>query len=510
VLHLRLRILAVMTLMTVSLNACGKDVPNSLTLVPVNTAVPALTLPPSVTPFPSLVGEGPYLILRQNYDSDTLVIYAKDGSGRKMLQLPPGGHTKYSLKNVISPDGKWLAFHTGTVNIGGEEDDLPVVLNLLNMEDGSIKPIAEVAVEGYYTKLADVAMELKLIDPDFYAPIDGNDWVLRSTISDFQRGIYSVAWSPDSGRVAFAAQIDGISSDVYVYDMNSGAIQRLNDDVKNVGSILWSADGRYIVLNNSASGAIYGGHSLHVVTVDAQTTRNPKELWSGTFGGIVGWLSDELILVTGGTDTAGSGTLETINVKTGQSNTVWLGLYGEVAVDNENQVIALTTSNNTYVEKPAIYFFDFEGDQKKYLEGHFFNLLSRRGEGSYSFLAMHVPEHGQAEYVGIASDGTLTPLRYIREYEVSISPDNSWLLFYNKSEMDLYDAQDHLVETFQIPGLSDVFWKPDSKGLYYSTYVDGPELYYMSIPDGKTLFVDSCIVENCSFYLDDNNSVWLP
>jgi len=54
-------------------------------------------------------------------------------------------------------------------------------------------------------------------------------------------------WSPDGRYLAFAGQMDGLSSDLYIYDSVSGAIQRLSSGPQEVGWISWSPDGKWIL-----------------------------------------------------------------------------------------------------------------------------------------------------------------------------------------------------------------------------------------------------------------------
>ena len=53
-----------------------------------------------------------------------------DGSGRKQFQLPNDGYIIRDLEQAVSPDGKWLAYFTGSV-----EEPYGLTLNLLNLAD---------------------------------------------------------------------------------------------------------------------------------------------------------------------------------------------------------------------------------------------------------------------------------------------------------------------------------------------------------------------------------------
>jgi len=158
-------------------------------------------------------------------DEQSVFLYDNDGHGREVIQLPLDGHIFSPLKTTVSPDGQWLAFYTGSIGNTGYDEKLPVTLNLLNLTDGTIKKVADIVTDGYQQKLEEVANNLKTLFPDFYKPFDEWDWVSSRVTSEFTWRIYSVAWSPDSHYVAFAGQIDGLSSDVYLYDIELDTIQ---------------------------------------------------------------------------------------------------------------------------------------------------------------------------------------------------------------------------------------------------------------------------------------------
>ncbi len=136
-----------------------------------------------------------------------------------MVELPSDGYIKglsTNLNTIISPDGKWLVFFTDFPEYRDGSLNEPVTLKLLNIIDGTVKTVANVVTNGYTEKLDQLAEKLKKLDPKRYKNIDdssqpdGIEWVSSGLIKAFEWGIYSVAWSPDSHTLAFAAQIDGL------------------------------------------------------------------------------------------------------------------------------------------------------------------------------------------------------------------------------------------------------------------------------------------------------------
>lgn len=81
-------------------------------------------------------------------------------------------------------------------------ENLPIRLKNLNIKDGTVKTVANVGKDGDGNKLDSLAKKLKELE------------------SEFKGSIHSIAWSPDSRTLAFAAQIAGLSSDVIYTILN--------------------------------------------------------------------------------------------------------------------------------------------------------------------------------------------------------------------------------------------------------------------------------------------------
>src|SRR5687768_1971662 len=71
----------------------------------------------TTTPYPPLQTQGPYLLFMR--DQKNLTIMDANGSGSKPIQLPEDGYIAaqrdLSFENAVSPDGKWLAYFTGSI-----------------------------------------------------------------------------------------------------------------------------------------------------------------------------------------------------------------------------------------------------------------------------------------------------------------------------------------------------------------------------------------------------------
>lgn len=479
----------------------------TITSTPFLTLTPSVTPIPSVTPFPPLSSAGPYLVLRQERVANRLFIYDKDGRGRRTLTLPDGCYIQSRiLQHAFSSDGDWLVCYTGSFSFQNTTiaENLPLSLYLIYIADGTSRKVTDVVTTGYLEKLVKVSNELQNLFPDRYEPEDGINWASGVIPMAFEWGIFEQSWSPDSRQLAFAGQMDGNSSDVYTYDLETGIIQRAEDSLQNVSSIQWSPTGEYLVFQNSWPGVIYVPTSFHAVRVGGNVVKEPKTLASWWFGGVIDWLSPTVLLTTDGTDTAGSTTLSTIDISTGEEKEIWGGMYGEVAVDHENLLIALTASEFTPEQDWGMHFITFEGTKKKIADGWYYNLFFRGGDQNrFSVLRYSKPE----SQVGISLDGSVSELNW-QKGNISISPDYFWVLIYDEKGAYLYDKNDELVKSLDVTNIDEVIWRPDSQGFFYSTWY---ELYCLSIPSGKSIYVDGCVThtQECSFSLDQS-AAWLP
>lgn len=492
--------------------ACTQATPSPMALPPTQTLTPTLTASPTLTPtasstpFPPLSGNKPYLMVREDDDSQAFSIYDTNG-GRKIIRLPQDGYTHaYRLSKSISPNGKWLVFYTGDFVFRDVPENLPITLKLLNIADGTVKIVADVVTDGYTKKLDQVVEKLKKREPDFYNSDIEADWVSQSVIYAFQRSIDSVAWSPDGRTLAFAAQLNGISSDVYMYDLETGAIQQVEESLQSVSYIRWSPDGKYIVFENDHASKIYTGSSLHAVKPVKQVIQEPQTLYSGPWMSVEDWFSQNTLLVSDGSDTAGNFNLHVLNVQTGQVKTLWKGSIGRYAIDYKNEMIAINTGEFRESDW-GLYFVTFDGKQKKILDGIYYaELFFRDGEKHrFVFAGKGGETYPDMEAVGLDLNGKPTSIGKFVYYKLSISPDYQSLLMWDDDKLYLYDKNDELLKTFSISGIRRVIWWPNSQGIFYSV---GADLYTLSLPDGAPKWVDSFYLPDA--YYGDLDTVWLP
>lgn len=506
-------------LLGLTLSACGQATPiptalpkQTATAVLTLTATPSSTSTPTETPMPlPTLGSGPYLMLQQ-YDDDQqrLMLYDANSTGHKMVELPPGGsiHGFHAiLPSIVSPDGQWLAFYTGHFDVYETDskhlpEELPITLNLLNIKDGTVRKIADVVSDGYQAKLDQLTEKLKKNNAKDEETID--PYLFKDSVDSLS------VWSPDSHKLAFAAQIYGLSSDIYVYDLDTGQIQQVEESAQSVLMIRWSPDGQYIVFKNSVSYSREGATtSLQAVKIDTKVAKEPKILYSSWFLSTGDWISPHILLVSDGSDTAGNFNLRKLNIETGKITDLWLGAISEYAVDDKNQLIVINTGEFAKPEKMGVYFVSYSGKSAKVLDGiYYLSLFFRRG-AKHRFMAVGIggkTGHEIQGVFGLPFDGKEpTSLGSFDYQHISISPDHVWMLLFDATNLYLYDKNDALVNTLPVADINKIIWRPDSQAIFYSA---NKQLYSLALPTGAPKLVDQCDVKYCSFDLE--NAVWLP
>lgn len=174
--------------------------------------------------------------------------------GREIISLKNAG--RLNISPAISPDGKYVAFFS-------EKNLFTLDLFLAEAESGRI-----------IRKLSSVVRNTDIDDFSFiesagtWSP-DGDKFAFvvfskgrnRLAIVDINRtrrireidikgidAFSNPAWSPDGRKIVFSGMVDGVT-DLYLFNMNSGVVEKLTDDITSAIHPSWSADGNYIVFS---------------------------------------------------------------------------------------------------------------------------------------------------------------------------------------------------------------------------------------------------------------------
>ena len=441
----------------------------------------------TVTPSPPLQTDGPYLLF--SYDNKNFTIMDADGSGRNQFKFPNDGYVR-DLKKAVSPDGKWLAYYTGS-----SDEPYDLALNLYNLENKTTLQIVKLLAPGYPENLM-----LTTLNKDL-CPTDIPDCQKGGIEADFRDGIYTLEWSPDSQVLAFAAQIDGPSSDVYLFSTEDRSIRRLVSDLENVWSVEWSPTGEKVLYENFQSGN-YTTRELYISDPKSPAVQSPKTIQSGSFWSAEGWLDDNSYLIWDGGEGAPPHNFRYINIRSQQVKVIWKyesdgfsflgGLGGIVVIIYPNQPDATIDSIES-----GTYFVSISGKRTKLSDGIFFPFDRQNLVDSFFFTT-----YGKLYTMKL--DGSISPpmSENISTADISVSPSKEWfVLNKNNAQIELYSKDLQLIQSWEMQTYETI-WRPDSVGFFLR---DNPNLYYVSIKDKDFKLEDVC-PSDCLV----RDFVWLP
>jgi len=132
------------------------------------------------------------------------------------------------------------------------------------------------------------------------SPVSSYDSIDNSELMDVSQSVGSFSWSPDGKTLAFTASIDGVSSDLYVYDVDEKAISRLTRGPGQAYSPIWSPDGRWIVHQEVRQLTSALGNRVDAVWASSLTDSKNVKVYdaNGEHQNIKWWVSNTEFVVT--------------------------------------------------------------------------------------------------------------------------------------------------------------------------------------------------------------------
>lgn len=251
-------------------------------------------------------------------NDDGLWISNPDGSALTNLFSVPV-EAVHNLYNVVSPDGRLLAFLTAV------DQFYDLTLHVIELPFGE--------------EVLNLPLTSTQTEPDADAIQGDPKLEITSAISLPQ----NPAWSPDGFSVAFMGAQDGPTSDLYVYSLESGEITRLTDGISQGIKPIWSPDGGYIVhsgVSTLGSGAGYDLDGVWAAPLDGSEVNtlyfpdSGDEAW-------LGWTGPETLLVHSWSAACDKYDLRSVNILTGESLSIWEGNFLSAAFDPVSGTIAL-------------------------------------------------------------------------------------------------------------------------------------------------------------------------
>jgi WD40 repeat protein len=274
------------------------------------------TLPPEASPTPALLSaEGPWAVFS---NKEGMWITNSDGSAVTNLGSAPVVAVD-DLSQVVSPDGRFLAFLTATDNF------YDLTLHVIELPHGQ--------------EVLNLALTSTQTEPDADAIQGDQKLEIASAISLAGNPV----WSEDGLWLAFMGAQEGPTSDLYVYSLISGETTRLTDGISQGIKPTWSPDSSYIVhsgVSTLGTGAGYALDGVWAAPVDGSevnTLYQPEsedEIW-------MGWTGLETLLVYSWSAQCEKYDLRAVNILTDDVHPIWEGNFHSAAFDPDSGSIAV-------------------------------------------------------------------------------------------------------------------------------------------------------------------------
>jgi Tol biopolymer transport system component len=456
---------------TSSITPAGTQV---ATILPINTQAPSSFTP---TAFPALHTNGPYFsYFRKVVEDYQLVFWDVDGEGRRNISFPQEIKDAIEKKEFfpgmqfVSPDGRWMAFYTGsasTLSSNGEDDQFDLTLKILNLTTMEIEVVAELLSEDYPNNF--IKAEKEIGQPE----ITANN--LRGT---FVYGITnSISWSPDGQYLAFAGQMEGISSDLYIYEIKEKKIRRLSSGLQQLQWISWSPDSQKILYGSTYVLGMGAINNVFVVNVDGSSG---KKLSSSTSDS-VDWLNSKSYFEHDRENVFGAYNLRLVNIDSGKVISIWKGSYNSYTVDNSGEWLVLTATSPDM--DPFSYFAGTPSDTTTGL--YLVNLLSQTKEkiklsSESDFLSYAIYPFGSDNQTFILlseqldsyflSNNQELSLTEINSVKISVSPEKEIWAGIQSDSISIFNPENNITQsipvTIQDPAGCEFAWSPDDIGFF--------------------------------------------
>jgi hypothetical protein len=271
------------------------------------------------------LGIGPWLVFQS---PDGLWAINPDASGLTQLSGRVSILPNDFADSVASRGGKIALITSSDLD---RRADLS--LEILSLPDGGIRKLTPLT-----SPQTEPGPDAVPGDPEFEA--------VRA-VADLQ----SFAWSPDGSSLAFMGVIEGSTSDLYTYSLDTGDIARLTDGPSQAISPTWSPDGRFIVHSGVETLGTGAGYLMSGIWAARADDTNVQDLYPIPQGSgnefVVGWVSPDRFLVYTWSVICGPKSLRIYDLSAGSEDKLWNGFFSNVALDPNRGNVLLTIDEMT-------------------------------------------------------------------------------------------------------------------------------------------------------------------
>lgn len=410
---------------------------------------------------------GTYLVYLEEIDTGFELLFIKsDGSSIVTRHYPV--LIPYSQDPIqgVSPDGRYFAYHSGNAGLWGDlrfDGEYGLQLNIVSLLGGTDVIEIPLLSESYPFNFLDLAETLESQHAEEIRTTTTED--TKAAVYDaFLQGIGSLEWSPDSRYLAFAGQMDGPSSDLYLFDTKDESIKRLTSGPGQIQRIAWSPDSTKIMHESTLWFGINPPFTNHLATIDdSKVISFPDD--QGQIE--VGWLNDDQYLVYEISKGFESHELRIFDAQNGAPRLLWPYPFLDVDCHTENGLILVTGAYSADAEiEPGAYLIDVNTAKFKQIEtagsavgvealdrdDYYFAVTTVR-DGSYLISSEYEVEKISNKSWGIKS-----------------SPNQELLAIYGDNHnpgLEIFSFQDRSILSLINDDVGKVYWSPDTSGIFF-------------------------------------------
>jgi hypothetical protein len=429
--------------------------------------------------------KGPYFSYIKKVDDHQELVYLEpDGSGRKVEDLPANVHI--NNLSAVSPHGNLLVYYTG--NVGGfqsqGEPPYTLTLNILNLTTGQVEttiPLLSPDYPATFTKAAPLLIGSSFDDFEFESEISSD-----SLHSAFDLGIQSFSWSPSGRYLAFAGQMNKLSSNLYVLDLYTHTIQQLSDGPEEIGGIgTWSVDEQQINYFSDVIGPHMGdevtGHS-YIASLDGIS--EPYHYQS--IGGFVNNLSDYENAFANTPQMDVPNDLRVYSSQTKTVDTIWEDCLFSYATDRQSRTILFSPMADDGEPEDGLVLYDRQTGTYTTVQESQEWYIRPWHTPTFRYLAYSQPKN---EILAVTSKGQSQVVN-TADWRTDTSPDNKWLVLYQskgRSSMLFYTPDAKLTVEVKDVQADEIIWQNGSQSMFL---ISRNQLTYMNTTDFKPVVVD--------------------
>jgi len=314
----------------------------------------------------------------------------------------------------------------------------------------------------------------------------------QSNSCNFPNGIWpEIKWSPNGRYLAFSAIWSGPSTDLYVYDTETGKTRQLTNGPDHVGPIWWTPDGSQIIMSEILFQEFHGGFgspsSLWVVSVSDDDIRLLYSLEHSHQQGLIGWLDESRFIVFDGSNLYNildlpADNIRLVDLNSGEITTLFKGSFVAAALDKAHETLAFyayDTEPGPGYEGQGIYLVSTSNRTIRHVANP---TQLEWDDKSRLFVTSEPCEDNPTNSMAFNYKGELKCIHH----ELSLSsPDGKWEVVL----LDGFRLKSGDKAAVQVSGdlPTQIIWRSDSRGVFF---IAKQILYYTALPEIDVKLVD--------------------